>query len=234
MNVTDHNQPRELASRESDGLAVRLVWHPDDHAVTLSVSDSRTGDRFQLVFDSFHSVAYDPQTNSWKTLRKSVGGGLVVWTGREAIGWGGGCCGDAWGNGLAYNPATDTYRDLAPSPLARSQPGPGTSLSSSPAASHLTRRTSPIPPPSPVGPRTTLRRTSGARSHRCPSTAAPPRGMGARSLSWGPERTPAPPSPTTPARIATAALPGCPSGSRVRPPSGPATGCSSGAARRRP
>jgi hypothetical protein len=74
-----------------------------------------------LAFGAFHSVAYNPATHAWRTLRKSVGGGLVVWTGREAIGWGGGCCGDAWGNGSAYNPATDTYRDLAPSPLAPSQ-----------------------------------------------------------------------------------------------------------------
>jgi hypothetical protein len=74
-----------------------------------------------LVFGAFHSVAYTPETNTWRTLSKSVGGGLVVWTGHEAIGWGGGCCGDAWGNGLAYNPATDTYRELAPSPLAPSQ-----------------------------------------------------------------------------------------------------------------
>ena len=74
-----------------------------------------------LAFGAFHSVAYNPRTGSWRTLRKSVGGGLVVWTGSEAIGWGGGCCGDAWGNGSAYNPATDTYRDLAPSPLAPSQ-----------------------------------------------------------------------------------------------------------------
>jgi hypothetical protein len=74
-----------------------------------------------LVFSPFHSVAYDPNTKSWRTLRKWVGGGIVAWTGREAIGWGGGCCGDAFGNGLAYNPATDTYRELAPSPLAPSQ-----------------------------------------------------------------------------------------------------------------
>jgi N-acetylneuraminic acid mutarotase len=46
---------------------------------------------------------------------------VVVWTGREAIGWGGGCCGDAFANGLAYNPATNSYRELAPSPLAPSQ-----------------------------------------------------------------------------------------------------------------
>ena len=74
-----------------------------------------------LAFSAFHSVAYNPGTHAWRKLRKSVGGGLVVWTGREAIGWGGGCCGDAWGNGLAYDPATDTYRELAPSPLAPTQ-----------------------------------------------------------------------------------------------------------------
>ncbi len=74
-----------------------------------------------LAFGAFHSVAYNPQANAWRKLRKSVGGGIVVWTGREAIGWGGGCCGDAWGNGSAYDPSTDTYRDLARTPLAPSQ-----------------------------------------------------------------------------------------------------------------
>jgi hypothetical protein len=74
-----------------------------------------------LVFNPFHSVAYAPRTSSWRMLRKSVGGGIVVWTGREAIGWGGGCCGDASAAGSAYNPATDRYRGLAASPLAPSQ-----------------------------------------------------------------------------------------------------------------
>ena len=44
-----------------------------------------------------------------------------MWTGREAIGWGGGCCGDAFASGAAYNPTTDGYRMLARSPLAPSQ-----------------------------------------------------------------------------------------------------------------
>jgi hypothetical protein len=39
---------RELASRESDGLRVRLLWHPQDDALTVSVDDSRTGQRFEL------------------------------------------------------------------------------------------------------------------------------------------------------------------------------------------
>ncbi len=74
-----------------------------------------------LAFGAFHSVAFTPATGKWRELRRSVQGGSVVWTGREAIGWGGGCCGDAWSNGTAYNPTTDTYRPLPRSPLAASQ-----------------------------------------------------------------------------------------------------------------
>jgi hypothetical protein len=66
MNATtDPKESRELASRENNGLAVRLVWHPDDDAVTVSVTDSRTGDRFQLAVDRkraldafYHPFAY--------------------------------------------------------------------------------------------------------------------------------------------------------------------------------
>ena len=41
------------------------------------------------------------------------------------IGWGGGCCGDAFGTGAAYDPATNTWRRLAASPLAPSQQATG-------------------------------------------------------------------------------------------------------------
>ena len=37
------------------------------------------------------------------------------------IGWGGGCCGDAWSGGSAYDPAAKSWRTLARSPLAPSQ-----------------------------------------------------------------------------------------------------------------
>ena len=60
-----HKQARELASRENDGLAVRLVWHPSEDTVTIAVTDSRTGDRFQLAVDRkraldafYHPFAY--------------------------------------------------------------------------------------------------------------------------------------------------------------------------------
>jgi N-acetylneuraminic acid mutarotase len=74
-----------------------------------------------LVFGAFHSVAFNPASVKWRDLRHSVPGGITVWTGREAVGWGGGCCGDAESTGAAYNPATGTFRNLARSPLAPSQ-----------------------------------------------------------------------------------------------------------------
>jgi hypothetical protein len=58
-------QTQELAVRESDGLHVLLLWHPDENAVTVSVEDVRVGDRFQIAvapdraLDAFyHPFAY--------------------------------------------------------------------------------------------------------------------------------------------------------------------------------
>ena len=78
-----------------------------------------------LVWGAFDYEAYDPAENRWRLLprRRGIGaaGGLVVWTGRELIGWGGGCCGDAFSDGIAYSPKTNRWRKLASSPLAGSQ-----------------------------------------------------------------------------------------------------------------
>jgi hypothetical protein len=41
--------PRELDSRVSDGIHVRLLWHPTDSHVSIAVHDSKTGDTFELV-----------------------------------------------------------------------------------------------------------------------------------------------------------------------------------------
>ena len=58
-------QTRELAARESDGINVRLLWHPVDNALTVSVEDARVGHRFRLAvaperaLDAFyHPFAY--------------------------------------------------------------------------------------------------------------------------------------------------------------------------------
>ena len=77
--------------------------------------------RQMLAFGAFHSVAFDPATRAWRELPKPVPLGIVVWTGREAIGWGGGCCGDASASGTAYVPSSGAYRELPRSPLAPSQ-----------------------------------------------------------------------------------------------------------------
>jgi hypothetical protein len=74
-----------------------------------------------ILWSPFGSEAFNPATKTWRRLKASVPGGTIVWTGREAIGWGGGCCGDAWSGGAAYNPRSDTFRRLPHSPLAPSQ-----------------------------------------------------------------------------------------------------------------
>ena len=43
------SQTRELAARESDGIHVLLLWHPDEDTVTVSVEDARVGDRFHIA-----------------------------------------------------------------------------------------------------------------------------------------------------------------------------------------
>ena len=67
------------------------------------------------------NFAYNPKTNRWRRLPVALGGPLSVWTGREMISWGGGCCGDAFSTGSAYNPSTNTKRALPASPLAPAQ-----------------------------------------------------------------------------------------------------------------
>ena len=56
---------RELASRESDGVHVLLLWHPQDDALTVTVDDARGGHRFELAVDRdraldafYHPFAY--------------------------------------------------------------------------------------------------------------------------------------------------------------------------------
>jgi N-acetylneuraminic acid mutarotase len=85
--------------------------------------------RQMLVLGPFDFEAFNPLTNEWRSLPRAPAidaTGLVVWTGRELIGWGGGCCGDAFSGGVAYNPATKKWRKLASSPLAGSQHPVGT------------------------------------------------------------------------------------------------------------
>ena len=42
-------QARELDARECDGIHVLLLWHPREDTVTVSVDDTRAGQRFDLA-----------------------------------------------------------------------------------------------------------------------------------------------------------------------------------------
>ena len=53
--------PRELDSRVSDGIHVRLLWHRRTNRVSVAVSDTKTGEAFDLevrrgqrALDVFH------------------------------------------------------------------------------------------------------------------------------------------------------------------------------------
>ena len=58
--TTPPKEPRELASRTSDGISVLLLWHPREDSVTVSVADARSGEYFELpverdrALDAFH------------------------------------------------------------------------------------------------------------------------------------------------------------------------------------
>jgi Immunoglobulin-like domain of bacterial spore germination len=78
-----------------------------------------------LVLGPDDFQAYNPVSNRWRRPAAPPtgvdGAGLVLWTGKELIDWGGGCCGDAFSTGWGFNPVTNRWRKLPSSPLAPSQ-----------------------------------------------------------------------------------------------------------------
>jgi hypothetical protein len=47
---------RELAARETNGVSVRLLWHPRENTVTVSVEDCRDGGCFDLAVAPAHAL----------------------------------------------------------------------------------------------------------------------------------------------------------------------------------
>jgi len=81
-----------------------------------------TGHELFVWGGGFHH-ALNPVTGTWRQLSgidgAPYGGGFaLVWTGRLVLGWGGGCCGGNVDTGAAYDPATDRWTTLPPSPLS--------------------------------------------------------------------------------------------------------------------
>jgi hypothetical protein len=76
--------PRELDSRTSDGIHVRLLWRPLDNHVSVAVTDTKSGETFEVdvrpglrALDVFHH----PYVYALRTL--TVDSDSVL-SGREA------------------------------------------------------------------------------------------------------------------------------------------------------
>jgi hypothetical protein len=104
----------------------RKLSPPTKTSGFMGLSSVWTG-KEMLVWGQGTRLGYNPSTDHWRQLPNSRllsvhdGFGTVVWTGREMLGWGGGCCGDAFSDGVAYNPASNSWRALARAPLPGSQ-----------------------------------------------------------------------------------------------------------------
>jgi hypothetical protein len=67
---------RELDRRTSDGIHVRLLWHPEDDHVSVAVNDTKTGEIFELpvhagesALDVFHHPYAYAAIHHWRPRR---------------------------------------------------------------------------------------------------------------------------------------------------------------------
>jgi hypothetical protein len=58
LEATDETWRTELASRESNGITVTLLWSRSTNLVTVAVADAANDDYFELVLDE-HERALD-------------------------------------------------------------------------------------------------------------------------------------------------------------------------------
>ncbi|HET8660811.1 MAG TPA: kelch repeat-containing protein [Micromonosporaceae bacterium] len=64
-------------------------------------------------------AAFNPRTNRWRPIAAGpAGASVTVWTGRQVLMWGGGCCGESSAAGWAYDPQSNTWRTLPAAPLS--------------------------------------------------------------------------------------------------------------------
>lgn len=66
-SLTTPSAAKELAFRATDGVEVTLLWHQRNDFVSVTVFDSKTGDRFELVLgddDSPMDVFYHPYSHA--------------------------------------------------------------------------------------------------------------------------------------------------------------------------
>jgi hypothetical protein len=114
------------AAYDPASRAWRKLAPPPKASGFMGLSSVWTG-KEMLVWGQGTHLAYNSSTDTWRQLpgsrllRVHDGFGAVVWTGKEMLGWGGGCCGDAFSDGVAYNPRTNAWRALPRAPLPGTQ-----------------------------------------------------------------------------------------------------------------
>ena len=64
-------------------------------------------------------AAFAPATNRWRQLAAGAPAPAVtVWTGRQVLMWGGGCCGSSTADGVAYDVNSNSWQPMPAAPLA--------------------------------------------------------------------------------------------------------------------
>ena len=61
MTTAISHLPRELDARSGDGLDIRLLWHPADDRLTVTVADARTEEFFTIPVareDAYHAFRH--------------------------------------------------------------------------------------------------------------------------------------------------------------------------------
>jgi len=71
--------PRELDARNSDGIDVRLLWHPVDDHVSVAVNDTQTGESFELpVRDGQPALDVFQHPYAYAAMRQHDNGNLCA------------------------------------------------------------------------------------------------------------------------------------------------------------
>ena len=86
----------------------------------LEGGDNAFWDGKELLLIGLTNAAYDPATNKWRKLPPGGRGSyaqVTAWTGTQTLGFGGGCCAEAYDVVRSFTPGTDSWSDPPRSPI---------------------------------------------------------------------------------------------------------------------